>query len=1561
MARKRTSTANTTSVCSGRSNSRLQAADKFENPFLEKPQVIDLPPDEIERLREMLDEVYPDDEDEDEAHPLSDVMLRYWGRKPNARDCMMQLIDKIRKEKETTDDDVEVCKKLGLEPPPTIKHELASAMLREMFNMREKPRSFMQTLVDAIGLSKLIQYVRGKKETEVKSKWPFGIELKDPNMEITPLSENALRGYMGLPYYDHVADLAKRNPENARRILTIVHRIYKPPILFIDLHPEREHTDQDLYMDSENLKRAQGEAYKHFVNTYPDLKWPVDDQGFLDIYNAWYPEDKAVPADSLPELMREEYGPGMNLIPPNFYYRFIGVPAISCAAGAAFGGLLSQAILGAAGVVGGISAQNMVHGIVGPKVCSVALAGAALAGLSRDMTVKGDLFNVALKNLVDNAFENPQSVISAAYSGLIPKDDVVRGLEKFTIHCTLTAFSRAMRLAREGKGIKTWNLLAKQLGRVAEICLPICGASVYRVVYSAACDLAASSDLPYAYGGEVLGREISGDPEFSDDDYTHLHEEGYKELGIPMPDVAKFERTAMLFTTFVLQAFGSIQNFKRKSDEEIDKYKEFVRAIKELDVSDDAWDNLKDQPMAPSTLDDLEKFARELDQIGGKFKRITLQREYGVDTHDEFIGESDEEKHIRMQIELQEARDAVTDLAHKVGYKLEMLKALSIALHVREEWLLPKYTQFLKQQCVEFIAAEIRNKTGNLEKMIQGFHIAKKHNEEIKNDAMFYLAQQLHEANALNHDEVLEMARVANISEQVALDACSVALFQNLRDELATWDLTAVTPDQIREIMQRYRCRDLVFVNAICEVIKKTAAEAKKEMINARNKLNWNLVEKYMTVLLRGRNAVVNAAADTIDCKLWYRLERAFRNNLQYIDPNLDRYRILGTGKVAKIENADWEMLDPPPKKSEWKQLVEDWEADLKNVEPLKITGEDNLTPIPLQMELSRMVEKGELDPRLECIPNEFHVGERPKQWEYEPDFKYPEDPYALQRPIIDSRLAYACWVVYCYRKRAVKEEDVKTVLTIFPFLEKLVEKSDVHWRRLYARQRLRQKDSLGSNVDWCKELDCDEEMAQNVCAIAYEEDLLKRTGAYVEHIEDDIGDVEDRYFNPFDPSVYNRITYLYSSNVPSELELENIKKIQAFFKLTPQKIEEIHTKCFSHALDLHCGAVMKRSPQDWPKAVEEELKPLAKELLIQETPFNMILRKTEYDYLIVEANKLMMKRTPGRQFLDMCEFIINEFKRLGVMYMVDGKRRMRFTIRAQNNAIMEEIIGAFIISLVDVYGTVDQEKLNEQCAIYGLIKDQRKEVLNRLGRKFYHHFLQKFSDEELCLESLNEVEHLHKAYELGPKDVEEIYKTHVGIRIREWYDPESGLDAMKKLVTILRGQDFNKFIPFERSRRIHWFINIINDCINLGQEKAETRIFTYTIEDFFALHFEGGEENFDTLQGIVNLSIRILSLTPEELREARIIVGEEIGATALDNVRQRLLTRDGIYAADGEMSKFIRALSMAPHDALQIVKKELPHIKNPEELRKVIMLLPCADEALAKSIRLIDELMPVS
>ncbi|GFE53060.1 arginine N-methyltransferase 6-like, putative [Babesia ovis] len=1516
-----------------------------------------LSPKQYEALKTMLDTIYPVEEggDEDEGRPLSSVYLKYWSLKPNDRDIMMRNVEEIMMAVEKGEDEAEACKKLGLPEPLRLKPELMAAMIKDRFNLKEGPKPFWQSFSASLGLDKLFAYISGDRDRHRgKNQWPFGIEVKDPNIELKPLSVNALRAYLGNDYYNHLEQLAKRDPENARRISTVIHRIYVPPILSIDMHPERKPSDYELYMDSVNVDKAQCEVYRKFINTYPDLVWPVDDDGFLEIYNLWYPDDISDPKNTLPELMRQCYGPGSDLKPPNFFYRFLALPALSCAAGLALGGLVSHGINSVAS-----SLANLDLGeIMTSNLCAAAIAFSTWFGFSRNMTVKGDLFAVALKNLIENGLSNPHKLNMAAYSGLIPKYDVVKEVERFVIYSTIAASNRAIRLARTGKGIETWNLLAKQVGRVAEVCLPICGVSVYRIIYFVACDLATSELLPCAEGNEVLGREISGDPEFSDDDYSSIYEKVHKEYGLPPPGTYRdrYEKNAMLFTTFCLQAFGNIKNFKRTSDWEIDKYKEFVREIKLLGVSDNAWDNLKEHHMTVSTLDFVEKFSKELEQTGGKFKRIELVREYGFDPVYEFLGETEEQKTTRMQIELQEARDAVKDITAPLGYKLEILKALSIIMYLREEWLLPKYTHFVQQQCTEFIATEIENRSSNIDSLIQGFQISQGYTLKIKEDAISLIAKRWISNNALDHDKLLEIARAAGISDQVTLDAISVAMFPRLMEEISQWDITAVTADQITEIKNRYRCKDLVFINAFCEFIKKSVAETKREMVNARNKFNWNLVERHMTALLRGKTAVSNAVASTIDCKLWYRVERAFMQNIPYMVHILSDEEIVGTGKFEKIENQDWELQDPPPPKSDLQLMDEEFENSVKNIEPLRITGEDTYTPVPKQIELSNLVEKGEIDPEFESIPNVFHVGEKPKVLEYENDVKPEPDPYEMQRPIVTSKDAYASWIVYCYRKRGVNQTDVKTLLTIFPCLEKLVEKSDLHWRRLYARQRLRQKDSLGSKVDWCKELDCDEATARKVCSIAYEEDLLKRTGAIVYDIEDDIGDVEDQYFNPFDPSVYNRTLYLFSQRLPSELELENIKKLHTFFKLAPEDISEIHTKCFSHVLNVHFCKVIKDAPQDWHRALKEELIPLAEQLQIQKQPLDMLLRKAEYDYLMVEANRLMMDRTPGKEFVEKCDFIIDEFKRLNVLSTENGVRQQKFSISSHNNNLMAEIIGAFIISHCDVYGTVDQQKLDDQCAIYGLFREERKEVLNKLGRKFYHMFLRKFDEDKLGMDAFKELEHLHKTYEFSQADIEAIFRTHVGIRVREWYDPEAGLESLKRLIPLIHDKDISYYIPFERSRRIHWFINIMNDCINLGEDKGETRIFTYPPEDFFALDFDGTTEDLDSLQGIVNTTKRALALTSEELHESRIIVAEELGASALKKALKLLQLKGGVYSADAETSKFVRALSVAPPGTIPTVKKELPFIKNYEQIRRVIMMLPCSDTALARCIKLLDE-----
>eukprot|EP00371_Babesia_bovis_P002917 XP_001611564.1 hypothetical protein [Babesia bovis T2Bo] len=986
---------------------------------------------QYESLKTLLDTNFPVEPtgDEDEAHPLSDIVLKYWGRKPNPRDALMQNIAKLEKEWEATGSREEACKKLNLPQPIKFKPELISAMLRDMFDLRKEPSTFVENVMAMMGFASRETHAPGD------GKWPFGIKPKDASIE-KPLTRNALIGYLGVDYYRHLEQLARRDPDIARRILTVIHRMYRAPQLVLDTCENREPTDKEIYMDSDKLKKAQCVVYKEFIKDYPDLQWPVDDQGFLDIYNKWYPEDALELNNTLPDLMKQIYGPGDDIKPPNFFYRFLGIPAVSCAAGALLGGVAAQLINMGTQFIPGLDLQYFVTN----KVCGAVIALGTWFGMSRDLKVKGSVFQLALKTLVDNGMKDNTKLRAAAYSGIIPKYDVVTDLERFVIYATIAGFNRALQLVKEGsRSIDTWNTLARQVGRVAEVCLPMCRVSVYRIIYFAACDLASSDLLPCTHGNEVLGKAISGDPEYSDDDYSEIYKEKNAAHGLPPPESFReaHQRTALLFTTFCLQAFGNIKHFTRTSEEQLDRYQEFLRDIKLMKVSDEAWDNLRDQPMQPSLLDDVEKWSRDLERAGGKLKRIALVREYGFNPLDEFMGETAEEKHNRMQIELQEARDAVKDITSPIGYKLELLKAMSIIMFLREEWLLERYRDFIKKQCVEFITNEIEGMSTDIDTKIQSFQIAAAHVAGVKRDAIFALARRWNEENKLDHDKLLELGRAAGISDDIVLDAASAATFNEMLQEMYNWDLTTVTAELLIEIKERYRCRDLVLINALCESIKKQTAEHKKEMVNAKNKYNWNLVEKHMSILLRGKTAVINAAASTIDCKLWYRIDRAFLQNIPFVDKEFTDDEILGTGEIAKISNQDWEMKDPPPPKSDFQQMDEEFQKQLDDIKPLTIYGEDTRTPIHKQLEIIDMVEKGKLDPKFQCIPNVLHVGERPKELEYEIDRKLPEDPYELRRQIVSSRDAYASWVIYCYRKRDVNPNDVKTLLTIFPFLEK--------------------------------------------------------------------------------------------------------------------------------------------------------------------------------------------------------------------------------------------------------------------------------------------------------------------------------------------------------------------------------------------------------------------------------------------------------------------------------------------------------------------------------------------
>ncbi|KAK2196990.1 hypothetical protein BdWA1_002240 [Babesia duncani] len=1451
---------------------------------------------------------------------------------PNERDQLIQLCDEAQKHFDAHGSMNEVFKKMNIDPGPQFTNHMLTSMARAMLNKPAPPNEFIKGMLYETGIQSWIANFTNPAPPR-NNPYPFGIEpIGLEGQEAIPLSETALLGFLGHAYYDHLKHMALVNPKRAQKISSVIHKIYKRPVLSTDVDPDAYASDIAVLNDVKTIYKAQSETFINFIKQYPNLKFPTTDEEMLHLYSLWYNEPQEDPGD-LVALLKDAFGPGREFKGVDSFAKFIAAPAIGTLAGTILGYPLSQlakkiciAFGGNRGFLFGSRYCNKLN-------CSlVAGIGAWLCYCPQRVNI--DVFQHLLFGLWSSQEKvNPeplaatvQALQDAVSKGYISMSALSEGLEDFVIVATLKAFRRILNLG-DNLGLQQWNLLANQVSTIAQTLLPAAGVSVYRIIYRVACELAATDDLPRTEGGEVLGTDITGLPEFQDDDYSQLYKEGDEMAGLPSTDVARNKHVALLLTTFVCQALGQVQAPATSSefaniepDREIDANKVgFNRAEVAL---------VKSIPQMPSTLDDIEHWAGNLDQ--GHLKRILLKRTFGLDTMDDFEGETPEERHHRTQIELQERRDAIAKSTQNPCYILEILDSLSMTLYAPQDWLLDQYAIFKPAQIAKMALVDLQTQTSQTA-ALQETNSSEPALQQIKWDTLMLLGKSLEGDLTSILDELSKMGRKLKASDQSVIEIFKVLTFPKLVEELRQLDLTTVTLEQLAQIKSLYRSSDVVFVNALCEVVKKFASETKRELVHANKMSNLFQIEKHISALLTARTRVVNAIVEMLPQRFWYRIDRAFRHNVAYAPKNFTIEEMLGKGPNLERVGQDWELLDPPLPIPDMEASRIQGEKDIHFDKPIPIYGTDTTTPLVERMRLQEQIEQGKIDEIFGRIPTEFHFGEdeENKDIDEQPDLV---DPLESKRAIIDSQNAYSAWVTFCYRRRQVNDHDLTSIRAIFPFLQNLLPGSHNHWRRLYVRQRLAQQGSTKPN--WTSELDCDEATAREICGIAYEEELLKNTGAVVDHIQDDIGDVKCPYFNPFDPSIYNRLNYLYSHKLPGLDFTEKIEKMQKFLDLTPIQIETINSKCLWYAMDLYIAQVAKEhSEKPWPILLEEFIYPKAKQLNLSQETLKCLCKKGLHDHLKFQALKLMDEPKITMEYMERCHEAIDFFK----FHKVQPSNKMPFTIKAETLGMQDEIIESYILSAAQYNKRVDLDKLDELCCIFGLFGPERKETLQKLGRKFYYRYLGDHFD-YANLQSLDQIKHLHRVYGFKTRDLEEIIRIYREVKILQGYAPDAGLQGIVDLCRIIDVEPLSKYNYFEHERRAHWLVNILQDVVkpnvgviyspgpNAEQQTLKLGLGQFLNWDPKSLQNPATKYEFNTLEDILKTTCTVLEIDSNLYQEACTDFGFENVPKIIEQMLDAILLEDNAKAAACQ-GTLVKALALVPKSEIAKIKQQCPTI----------------------------------
>ncbi|UKK02233.2 hypothetical protein MACK_001589 [Theileria orientalis] len=217
----------------------------------------------------------------------------------NSMDIMIEVYSRAQKLYEKYENWAVVFKKLRLKPPKIISKSERASCARSVFSITSPPDLYVCKILYEIGIKpkydkaneffknfkkKIESILLGDEEVPFprNDKYAFGIEPLD---NLTPISEKSLRGYLE-EGYDHLKEVVRYNPEKAQKMLTVLHRIYKPLDLACDY--KRDVSDYDILNDFYRMSSSKMECMLEFRKKYPDLKFPMIDEDYLDLYRHWY-------------------------------------------------------------------------------------------------------------------------------------------------------------------------------------------------------------------------------------------------------------------------------------------------------------------------------------------------------------------------------------------------------------------------------------------------------------------------------------------------------------------------------------------------------------------------------------------------------------------------------------------------------------------------------------------------------------------------------------------------------------------------------------------------------------------------------------------------------------------------------------------------------------------------------------------------------------------------------------------------------------------------------------------------------------------------------------------------------------------------------------------------------------------------------------------------------------------------------------------------------------------------------------------------------------------------
>ncbi|XP_952484.1 uncharacterized protein TA12050 [Theileria annulata] len=239
----------------------------------------------------------------------------------NDMDELIELCNQAETLYEEYGDPAKVLEELDIEPAVEISDDTLVCLARSLLNRPPPPRDYFGRMMYELGFLMIYNNIKklknhfietledklsGKPDKDFKrnKEYVFGIEPLDFGRKVQPLSECSIRGFLNERYFDHLENMAKYNPKRAQKILTVVHRIHKQPKLISDF--DKNANDTQIVDDVKNIVTAKSESYREFLDNYPDLKWPTNDDDFLDLYSLWY-DPKIETRLKLSNIIKEHY------------------------------------------------------------------------------------------------------------------------------------------------------------------------------------------------------------------------------------------------------------------------------------------------------------------------------------------------------------------------------------------------------------------------------------------------------------------------------------------------------------------------------------------------------------------------------------------------------------------------------------------------------------------------------------------------------------------------------------------------------------------------------------------------------------------------------------------------------------------------------------------------------------------------------------------------------------------------------------------------------------------------------------------------------------------------------------------------------------------------------------------------------------------------------------------------------------------------------------------------------------------------------------------------------